>query len=536
MATLAFRSALPAFALVAGCFNPDEEGDDAPSTMTASTVGDDTSSTGVTPTTDEDDANDEIDPTEVDTSSDGGDSGDSTTGECTFQGCFCIQDADCGKGLVCRDDTCQPLECGDGMIEGAELCDDSNTVEGDGCDADCTFTELVQVEVSYQKTCVLIEGGRVRCWGFGGNGELGQGDMESLGDDETAAEIDDIMLPDAANAIASGDYHNCALIGALDDAVCWGQGNAGQLGQVATESVGDDEFPSVLPAIDVGGPIAQLHGGGSHTCARLASGTLRCWGGAFSGQLGYGNVNQIGDDETPNSAGNVPVGSATDAVTTGIGHTCAILSNGQVRCWGGAGGGALGYGNTNQIGDDETPESIPALDFGEEAIGISAGLVHTCAVFESGAVRCWGQNGSGELGLAHTMNIGDDEAATTLAPIDLGGTATSVHVGDDHTCAMIDDGSVRCWGLNAQGQLGIGNTGNIGDDEVPSSIPALDFGEGQPNQIDTGGVHSCAILDRRHLRCWGASPNGELGHGTTDTLGDDEALADIPDVPLFPER
>jgi len=151
-------------------------------------------------------------------------------------------------------------------------------------------------------------------------------------------------------------------------------------------------------------------------------------------------------------------------------------------------------------------------------------------------VRCWGSNGQGELGQAHVLAVGDDELATTLVPIDLGGTATAITAGDRHACAMMDDGSVRCWGSNGLGQLGLGDTLSIGDDEPPSAVPALDFGDAQPNQVEAGGDHTCVILDRRRLKCWGYGGNGELGQGMLDNLGDDEVLADIPDVPLFPER
>jgi cysteine-rich repeat protein len=530
----AIRSALlPSFLIVTGCFNPDENDERGDPTGTVGTV-EDSGSTGVS-STDEDDMTAEGNPTTVDDSSEGETDSGSSTGECTFQGCFCITDRSCGDGLVCRQETCQPLVCGDGVVEGDELCDDENEVDGDGCDADCTYTEIVAVDAAYETTCVLLEGGRVRCWGANYVGQLGQGNTDALGDDEPALEVDDIMLPMPANSITSGDNHSCALVGASDDPVCWGRGNSGQLGQLAVENIGDDEFPSILAPIVVGGPTAQIEAGGSHTCARLVSGTLRCWGGAYAGQLGYGNTNLVGDDEEPSAAGNVPVGSAVDDVSTGVNHTCAVLSNGAVRCWGQGSGGALGYGNLNNIGDDETAEVVAALDFGEDAVAVSCGYVQSCALFESGAVRCWGGNGQGELGQAHVSNIGDDELATTLAPIDLGGTATMLTAGDSHACAMMDDGSVRCWGSNQSGQLGLGDTMNLGDDEVPSVAAALDFGDAQPNQVEAGGSHTCVILDRRRLKCWGYGANGQLGQGTLDNLGDDETLTDVPDVPLFPE-
>jgi cysteine-rich repeat protein len=470
------------------CFSPDED-DDEESSVTAATIATGPDTSGPQPTDADADATaTEEDPTTADDSSDGAPS-ETSTGECTFQGCYCITDSDCDDGLVCRVDSCQPLECGDGMVEGTELCDDENDVDGDGCDADCTFTELVAVDAAYQTTCVLMEGGRVRCWGANYTGQLGQGNTDALGDDESALEIPDVMLPMGALALSSGDAHSCVRL-ADDSAICWGGGGAGQLGQIAVDNVGDDEFPSVLPAIVVGGSVEQVAAGGAHSCARLASGTLRCWGAANSGQLGYGNTNQIGDDEAPNDAGTVPIGSAALDLSNGVNHTCAVLSNGTVRCWGQGPGGALGYGTPDNVGDDEPADAVAPLDFGEAATLVSCGFVQSCALFESGAVRCWGANGSGELGQANTTPVGDDEPATTLVPIDLAGTATAITAGDNHACAVLDDGSVRCWGNNAAGQLGLGHVMNVGDDEAPSAAAVLDFGGGQPNQVEAGGAHT----------------------------------------------
>jgi len=526
---LAIRCA-PLLIVAHGCFNPDDKQNPTSTSATIGTIGTVEDSSASDPSTDPDD---DVGPS---TTPESDTVGDASTGDCTAQGCFCITDDQCDDGLVCRADACEPLVCGDGVAEGTEQCDDMNRADGDGCDVDCTYTELLQVAASYRTTCLLIEGGRVRCWGFGGDGALGQGNQDMLGDDEPAYEVDDIMLPLPANTLTSGDYHNCALMGDDDLPMCWGRGSSGQLGQVGTYDIGDDEFPSELAAIDVGGGVLQIAAGGQHTCTRMSVGTLRCWGAGFGGALGYGNTNSIGDDEPPSAAGNVPVGSALNDLAAGINHTCGILSNGLVRCWGAGYDGQLGYGNTNTIGDDETAEAGGVLDFGEEAIDISCGLSQSCAVFESGAVRCWGQNGFGELGQAHVMNIGDDEPATMLPPIDLGGMATSITVGDNHACVIIDDGSVRCWGLNSEGQLGLGHIDNLGDDEAPSVAGALDFGEGQPHQVEVGGTHSCVILDRRRLKCWGSGAVGQLGHGTIDNLGDDEPLADVPDVPVFGEN
>ncbi|MDH3730256.1 MAG: hypothetical protein OES13_03865, partial [Acidimicrobiia bacterium] len=199
----------------------------------------------------------------------------------------------------------------------------------------------------------------------------------------------------------------------------------------------------------------------------------------------YGNTDTIGDDETPGTVGPVDLGPGRTAVaiTAGFSHTCAVLDNATVRCWGSSGSGQLGYGNTNIIGDDETPGTVGPVDLGpgRTAVAITAGRLHTCAVLDNATVRCWGSSSDffgGQLGYGNTDTIGDDETPGSVGPVDLGAgrTAAAVTAGAAHTCAVLDDATVRCWGWGEFGQLGYGNTDNIGDDETPGTVGPVDVG------------------------------------------------------------
>lgn len=216
----------------------------------------------------------------------------------------------------------------------------------------------------------------------------------------------------------------------------------------------------------MGGVVIELDAGGSHTCARLESGKVRCWGRS---QLGYGNMNAIGDDETPASAGDVDVGGVVVEITTGHGHTCARLEAGSVRCWGYGSDGQLGYGNTEWVGDDETPASVGDVDVGGVAVGLAAGSSHTCARLETGDIRCWGVGSFGQLGYGNTEWIGDDETPASAGKVNVGGMVLDLAPGGGHTCARLEDGAMRCWGWNFEGELGYGHTNQIGDDETPAS-------------------------------------------------------------------
>jgi alpha-tubulin suppressor-like RCC1 family protein len=140
---------------------------------------------------------------------------------------------------------------------------------------------------------------------------------------------------------------------------CWGRGDNGRLGYGNEANIGDNENPSSAGDVAIGSTVGEIIAAQDHTCAKTDSGSIYCWGEGTYGKLGYGNVNSIGDDETPASAGSVVIGGVVSQLSAGdMGvHTCALLETNAIRCWGNGGHGRLGYGNTNNIGDDETPMS-----------------------------------------------------------------------------------------------------------------------------------------------------------------------------------
>ena len=151
---------------------------------------------------------------------------------------------------------------------------------------------------------------------------------------------------------------------------------------------------------------------------------------------------------------------------------------------------------TENIGDNETPGSVAPVDLGpgRTATAISAGDHHTCVVLDDGAVRCWGKGPDG--------------------PVDLGpgARATAVDAGSVHTCALLDDGTVRCWGKAVDGVLGYGNLNDIGDNESPGTAGPVDLGAGRHGTaITAGSGHTCAALDDGRIRCWGSDEWGATG-------------------------
>ena len=402
-----------------------------------------------------------------------------------------------------------------------------------------------QLDAGANFSCAIVTGGQVRCWGYGAQGELGYPGVTTVGAGDTPASVGpvDIGSGFTATAISSGDYHTC-VIRNDGSVLCWGYGADGRLGYGNTSDVGETETPGSVGPVNLGpGHTAEaISAGGGHTCAILDDGSVRCWGYGYSGQLGYDGRSSLGDTPatTPDRLPpvNLGPGRTATAISAGGRHTCAILDDGTVRCWGNGGSGRLGYGDASNIGDGAPDLSVAVagpVDLGPQrtAVAISAGNAHTCAILDDGTLRCWGFGFSGELGYGSQSNVGNTPADTPdkAGPVDLGPgrTATAISAGSFHTCAILDDGSVRCWGYGGDGRLGYGNTNSVGDQQTPGSVGPVDLGAGRSAvAISAGADHTCARLEDGSVRCWGYGGNGRLGYCNQSNVGD--APATTPDM------
>jgi cysteine-rich repeat protein len=422
------------------------------------------------------------------------------------------------------------------VVEGDEECEDGNEVDGDGCDNDCTFTTVARIVAGQHHTCALIDGGRLRCWGRGEFGQLGYGNPEIVGDDEFPNDVGDVVLPSPVAKLSLGGQHSCAVLqdGGLR---CWGLNDRGQLGYGNYNNLGDDELLTTLPAVSVP-PVAEVELGNRHTCARVGIGEVRCWGMNDEGQLGYGNTYEpVPEMLLP--GGPVGIGGTVTSLDIGFWHSCVTFVDGGLRCWGRNDNGQLGYGHLSHVGDDEPPNAVglvslipPQLPANTEIVSISLGGNHSCALLGGGELMCWGANGSGQLGGGDLNTIGDDETPATRTPVAIGGPAKAVVTGANHTCALRTDGAVVCWGDNTVGQLGYGHTDNIGDDELPESAGTVDLA-GIAIALTAGANHTCALMSNRAVRCWGQNNFSQLGLGSSVTVGDNETPAAVMPVPVL---
>jgi len=391
----------------------------------------------------------------------------------------------------------------DGVLDVDEIlgCMDStaNNYNLDATDEDgsCTYRPAVAIDTGGYHTCAILDDGSVSCWG-GSNyyGQLGDGtntnritptQTSSLGADRTAV------------AITAGSVHTCAI---LDDGSvsCWGRNSNGQLGDgtytnrntsAQTSSLGTDRTAVAITA------------GKYHTCAILDDGSVSCWGDNGDGQLGDGTTTER---NTPTQTSSLGTGRTAVAITAGSDHTCAILDDGSVSCWGMNNYGQLGDGTDT---DRNTPTQTSSLGTDRTAVAITAGYLHTCAILDDGSVSCWGRNYPyGQLGDGTTT---DRNTPTQTSSLGTDRTAVSITTGNYHTCALLDDGSVSCWGSNEGGQLGDGTTTDRNTSTQTSSLGT----DRTAVAITAGHAHTCAILDDGSVSCWGDNEYGQLGDGTT---------------------
>lgn len=333
--------------------------------------------------------------------------------------------------------------------------------------------------------------------------------------------------------IVAGSTHYCVRYNE-GSVKCWGLNSSGQLGYGDTVARGDtvNESGSNLPFVNLGtGRTAKyLAAGFTHTCAILDNDTLKCWGSNSAGQLGQGDTlvrgnaaNQMGDSLP---VVNVGTGRTVKKVSAGSNSTCAILDNDTLKCWGYNFYGQLGRDTTTNVGNTAGSMgdtlAVVNLGAGRTAKDVSQGLDHTCVILDNNTLKCFGRNNRGQLGKDSTTTLGDtagEMAALTAINLGAGRTAVSVSAGYSHTCAILDNATAKCWGLGTTGQLGRDNTSTLGDAAGEmAALTAINLGF-SPTLINASRTRTCAMSATGVTKCWGLNSSGQLAKGSTTTLG-----------------
>lgn len=446
--------------------------------------------------------------------------------------------------------------------------------------------KVVQLDSGQFSSCAIMQDGGAKCWGNNSVGQLGYENTVNYG--VTAGDLltlpninlgTDSGRPYKVLQISQGSNHTCAL---LDNSrvKCWGYNNFGMLGLGDGNTYGHasgtmgDNLPFVNLGTDGSGNLLkakQILAGHLFSCVLLMDSTVKCWGNNTSGQLGEGNSSTLpyrGDDpsEMGDNRPRIDLGTGVKVIqlATGGEFICALTDTSQIKCWGNNGNfQAKTAASGNNIGDtaNEMGANLVALDVGTNArvIQIAAGSDHVCVLIVDGTVKCWGYNGGGQLGKGNTTIIGSSAAqmGTGLTAIDLGTNKKAVQISAKgwNSCAVLDDGSLKCWGQNNSGQLGIGTSVDMGAaaNQMGDKLPVAKLGRrtsrlkrlsslksklGEPiqrtNTIAVGSNFTCAILENSKVKCWGTNPSGQLGIGSTTSKGSTAAsLGDaLPEVDL----
>lgn len=364
-------------------------------------------------------------------------------------------------------------------------------------------------------TCALRPDGTVSCWGHNSNGELGDGNTAIYANPTI------VGLKDAI-ALASGTSFSCAL---KSDAtvVCWGKNNFGQLGDGTTT---DRAAPVAVSGLS---NVVAINAGLSHVCAVKADSTVVCWGQNVHGELGIGNTIAQNTPSAVLGVGGVGFLSGVVSVASGYAYSCALKADATVVCWGVNTHGELGQANGLSL-ETTTPKVVPNLT---GVVVLRAGSNHACGLKNDNSVWCWGFNGYGQLGDGTTVTkdypVAVQKLSGNAAAIAASTAQTlvvkSIALGEYHSCALGDAGSVICWGANTYGQLGVGTT-------INSSIPLATNAFGIA--LSLGNSSTCYLQTDGSVRCSGNNSQHQLANNTTvDSLVFVPMLVDGMSGPVY---
>ena len=351
-----------------------------------------------------------------------------------------------------------------------------------------------------------VDTGLVASWGRNDAGQLGDGTATQR-PSPVAVGVTQFGTASVIQ-VATGWNHACALdVGGKVQ--CWGYNGNGQLGDTTTTQRATPTAVLSTGAL-AGKTVTQIAAGDSHTCAVTSDGGAYCWGFGRYGNLGDGSASGYSSPVAVTTTGAL-AGKKVTQVAAGNVHTCALTSDGGVYCWGYNGSGGLGDGTTAQRNVPTAVVTSGALA-GKTVTQISAGGYHTCALTSDGGLYCWGNNYEGELGDGTTVQRVTPVPVVTSGALS-GKTIVQIDGGGTHTCALSSDGLAYCWGWNDYGQLGDGTTAQRLTPTAVSTSGAL---AGKTVvQISAFYFDTCALTSDGLAFCWGYNYNGQIGDGTT---------------------
>ncbi len=371
---------------------------------------------------------------------------------------------------------------------------DASSFDGAGSNAAPSSTGTTVLAAGSTFVCAVTSNGGVECWGFGSEGELGNG--------STGSALRPTPVKGLSGSItsvsASGGSFACAL-NTNGGVQCWGQDATGELGNGIREDGGDQVHTTPVQVSGLTSGVKQISAGVKSACAVTTGGAVRCWGDNTSFQLGNSALNGLRSTDYVHSLySSTPVevsgldGPATQ-VAVGSDFACALLDSGEVECWGDDSSGQLGDGPHVRVGPSNG--ALPVVGLTSGVTAIAAGGHVACAI-KATDLLCWGDNSTGQLG-SGAVDSGGDAVASSVVPVpfaDILAPVSAVSVSGGFNCALTTSGAVQCWGQATNYQVD-------GTTSVPSGVAAVSVSDGA----------ACVVLTNGKVECWG----GYIGNGSS---------------------
>ncbi|HEB27305.1 MAG TPA: hypothetical protein ENI05_05945, partial [Porticoccus sp.] len=377
----------------------------------------------------------------------------------------------------------------------------------EGLDGSADDSTAVSVSVGLNHGCAIVVTGAVKCWGSGNYGQLGNG--SDVGSEAAVAVYDFDGVKNSAVEIASGYKHTCAL--ASTGAVwCWGDNTDYQLGVVTEKDFsltpivvnGFEGLSDFSKAVDIETSL-------SHVCAVTPHGALFCWGFNNFGQLGLGFYPERSLPRmVPGLSGGSGASSVVD-VALGSTHSCALLGSGAIKCWGKNKFGQVGIGFDTYF--TSSPVEVELFGGGVSdniAVSISSGSDHNCALLDTNEISCWGENNKGQLGNGKYVDSYIPVMVNAFDSVKVGEDKISLALSSYSSCVLMDSGEVWCWGWLGRGHAASDYS------HAPVVVRSIDDKGSYPMAVSTSGGHYCAINSDGGVECWGNNDDGQLGNGS----------------------
>jgi alpha-tubulin suppressor-like RCC1 family protein len=398
-----------------------------------------------------------------------------------------------------------------GTVEAGGEEDDQDDGPGDQDFDWSVHSVFTQLACGLYHTCALTCNGKVYCWGADDQGQLGNG--VSIGSSSLPVTVDTSALAGEKTfiQITTGGEHTCALTSG-GRVFCWGSNQVGQLGDGG--GVNNSHLPVAIDLSNITGEksFKYISARGRHTCGITGQGDLYCWGNDTYDQLGNGSGANSSPRPMAVDVNNVVGDASFIQVACGSEHTCALSVQGVAYCWGRDNRGQAGNNNGAEVLGVPMAVDTSTITEEKEFVQIAAGGETTCAVTAQGYSYCWGRNDNGEVGNG-TLTEGEYTPQKVDTNVISGEQAAiQITVNTYHSCLLTSEGKSFCWGLDADGLLGNGET--LGDSSRPSPLDLQQVrGYQSFKQIAAGWYHTCGLTSEGEAYCWGLDDQGQLGDG-----------------------